>query len=118
MSQLANIPLDEECVTCIKRTVDACPDEIVLTLGLLYLNHDYYIVIMDKFGNNYTTKQQINNSGQMHIPVKGNTDFPTGLFTANAGSFYLIIKDHPNDNTRKQFMESGEQSSCIILKFE
>ena len=111
---------NEVCESCAIRTYASCPDSIdLINIGLLGFVDDWTAIITDKFGNQYKTHFPLPNvvTGDSSIPVKDNSDFPKALFTKEAGSFTLILKDDITKPYHKYFSEQGERTGCITFNF-
>ena len=101
----------QTCDTCYELTFPDCQD-MVFDLGLTPAS-EYYVIITDKFGNEYYDQLTVDASGSLIIDpllyVQGS------LFTPFSGSFTLTIKEGLVYSDLIEFTIDSISYNCVIF---
>lgn len=105
------------CENCYHVVLPQCTQEILLRAGLQE-SQVYFVIITDKFGNQYTIDSRTDENGDITIDV---LSVPTGTFNPFAGEFKLEVKlDIDNCNAETLRFCCGNaltDYSCVMMSF-
>lgn len=105
------------CSCCYKVTLLECPEQILIECGLTP-NTIYYLILTDKFSNEYVRAYQADGNGHITLPA---SEFPQGFFMSFSGDFTIKIYASAGDASAGENEVSvsfcGNNYTCIVVSF-
>ena len=110
-----SVDLLENCDDCFQACLSELPENIVIKGGLTATTN-YYIKVIDKFNNKFTTPAIASDgAGSLHIAIPDT--FPAQWLNRNAGKFKVKVSKTLQPWTPESMTLGGSPFSCILVEF-
>lgn len=104
----------QPCDECYRATLPACPDSIYIQSESFEIGENIYLVITDKFGNEYTIENETGYGGSVFFST---STLPEGLLNEYAGDFTFKFYADLDCDEEKELIFCDEVYPCIAVSF-